>query len=139
MPGSELNLVARESLLPVKIRNDYPVAVRVLVHVEPVSFNAIVSSVVEATIPANTTDTAKVPISAISNGDVPVRAWVETFSGIKLSEPVIIKLHVQAEVEESVISVFGVLVVSLAVIGVIRTLRKRRQAAVLAEGVEGTK
>lgn len=126
VPGSELNLVARESLLPVKIRNDYPVAVRVLVHVEPESFNAILASVVEQTIPANTTDTVKVPISAISDGEVSVRAWVETFSGIKISKPVIIKLHVQAEIEESVITVFAIFVIGLAAIGVVRTVRKRR-------------
>lgn len=124
--GSDLNLVARESLLPVKIRNDYPVAVRVLVHVEPMSFNAILASVVEQTIPANTTDTVKVPISAIADGDVAVRAWIETFSGIKLGEDAIINLHVQAEIEESLITIFGVIVGGLAVIGTVRTLRKRR-------------
>mgnify|MGYP003350272978 CR=1 FL=1 len=75
VPGSDVNLVSKQSYLPISIRNDYPVEVRVLVHVQSKQLNAIATSVVEKTIPANTTDTAKIPITAIVDGDVPVTAW----------------------------------------------------------------
>lgn len=128
VPGSDVNLVSKQSYLPVSIRNDYPVEIRVLVHVQAKSLNQIATSVVEKTIPANTTDTAKVPITAIIDGEVPVNAWLTSFSGVKLGKPVSLTLNVHAEVEESVLLVFGFVVVSLIAVGTLRTLRKRREA-----------
>lgn len=129
VPGSDVNLVSKQSYLPISIRNDYPVEVRVLVHVQSKQLNAITTSVVEKVIPANTTDTAKIPITAIVDGDVPVVAWLTTFSGIKLGKPVDLKLNVHAEVEGSVLLIFGLTVTGLLIAGTLRTLRKRRLEA----------
>lgn len=126
IPGSEVNLVARESFLPISIRNDYPVEVRVLVHVQAKQLNAIATSVIEKTIPANTTDTAKVPIAAIVDGEVPVTAWLTSFSGVKLGKPVTLTLNVHAEIEGSVLLVFSLMITGLLVVGTMRTLRRRR-------------
>lgn len=126
IPGSEVNLVARQSYLPISIRNDYPVEVKVLVHVQAKQLNAIATSVIEKTIPANTTDTAKVPITAIVDGAVPVSAWLTSFSGVKLGKPVNLLLNVHAEIEGSVLLVFSLTVGSLLVVGTLRTLRRRR-------------
>lgn len=129
VPGSDVNLVSKQSYLPISIRNDYPVEVRVLVHVQSKQLNAIATSVVEKTIPANTTDTAKIPITAIVDGDVPVTAWLTTFSGIKLGKPVDLKLNVHAEIEGSVLLGFGITVTGLLIAGILRTLRKRQRDA----------
>lgn len=128
VPGSDVNLVSKQSYLPISIRNDYPVEIRVLVHVQSKQLNAIITSVVEKTIPANTTDTAKIPITAIIDGEVPVAAWLTSFSGVKLGNPVELTLNVNAEVEGSLLLVFGFTVVGLIFAGTLRTLRKRREA-----------
>lgn len=125
VPGSEVNLVSKQSYLPISIRNDYPVEIRVLVHVQSTQLGAIATSVVEKTIPANTTDTAKVPITAIVDGQVPVKAWLTSFSGLKLGKSVDLNLNVHAEIEGSVLLGFGLTVIALLIAGVLRTIRKR--------------
>ncbi len=128
VPGSDVNVVSKQSYLPISIRNDYPTEIRVLVHVQSKQLNAIVTSVVEKTIPANTTDTAKIPITAIVDGEVPVSAWLTSFSGVKLGKSVDLTLNVNAEVEGSVLLIFSLTVTGLLFAGTLRTLRKRREA-----------
>jgi len=127
VPGSEVNVVSKQSYLPISIRNDYPTEIRVLVHVQSKQLNAIVTSVVEKTIPANTTDTAKIPITAIVDGEVAVSAWLTSFSGVKLGKSVDLTLNVNAEVEGSVLLIFSLTVTGLLFAGTLRTLRKRRE------------
>lgn len=126
VPGSSVNLVSKDSYLPVSIRNDYPVEIRVQVHVEAKQLNNVLASTIEKVIPANTTDTAKIPITAIVDGPVTVTAWLTTFSGISIGKPVEIALNVQAEIESSLLAIFATVVVGLGVVGTLRTIRKRR-------------
>ena len=128
LSGSTIHLVSRSSKLPISIQNNYPVEIRVQVHVAANSLNALFPSVVEVTVPADTTYVAQVPVTAIADGDVGLKAWLTTFSGLSLGDPVDLNLTVNAEVEESLIGVFMVVVAGLLVAGVIRTIRKRRRA-----------
>ena len=127
VPGSVIHLVARDSKLPISIKNGYPVEVRVQVHVAPTNLKALVPATIEVTVPANTTYVARVPISAIADGSVVLRAWLTTFSGLSLGPAVDINLTVNAEIENSLIAVFALLVVGLGIAGVIRTIAKRRR------------
>lgn len=127
VPGSTINLVARSSKLPISIRNDYPVEIRVQVHVAPTNLDALVPAAIEVTVPANTTYVAKVPVTAITDGNVTLKAWLTTFSGIQLGQEVEIMLTVNAEVEDSLLTGFGIIVAGLAIAGIIRTRSKRRK------------
>lgn len=127
VPGSVIHLVSRSSKLPISIRNDYPVELRVQVHVAPTNLDAIVPSVIEVVVPANTTYVAKVPVTAIADGEVPLNAWLSTFSGLDLGPSVRINLTVNAEVEDSLLAGFAVIVAGLGVAGIIRTRSKRRK------------
>jgi len=138
VPGSTIHLVARSSKLPISIQNNFPVNVRVQVHVAPNSLNALIPAAIEVTVPANTTYVAQVPVTAIADGPVTLRAWLTTFSGISLGESVDLNLVINAEVEESLIGAFVLIVAGLGVAGVIRTRSKRKRALGEA-GAEATK
>jgi len=127
LSGSTIHLVSRSSKLPISIQNNYPVEIRVQVHVAANSLNALFPSVVEVTVPAKTTTVAQVPVTAIADGSVELKAWLTTFSGLSLGDPVDLNLTVNAEVEESIIGGFLVAVAALLTVGVIRTVRKRRR------------
>ncbi len=128
VPGSSIHLVSRSSKLPISIQNDFPVNVRVQVHVAPTNLSALVPGVIEVNVPANTTYVAQVPVTAIADGPVPLKAWLTTFSGISLGDPVDLNLIINAEIEESLVGGFILLVAGLGVIGVIRTRTKRQRA-----------
>jgi len=127
VPGSVIHLVSRSSKLPVSIRNDYPVEMRVQVHVAPTNLDAIIPAAIEVVVPANTTYVAKVPVTAIADGEVPLNAWLSTFSGLELGPSVRIDLTVNAEVEDSLLAGFAAIVAGLGVAGIIRTRSKRRK------------
>jgi len=126
VPGSTIHLVSKSSKLPISIRNDYSAEIRVQVHVAPANLRALVPAVIEVTVPANTTFTAQVPVTAIADGEVPLKAWLTTFSGLPLGGQVNINLNVNAEIEGSLISGFVIIVAGLGVAGVLRTRAKRR-------------
>lgn len=128
VPGSVINLVSRESKLPISIRNDYNAEIRVQVHVSPGNLNVLIPAAVEVTVPANTTFVAQVPVTAIADGQVKLKAWLTTFSGFRMGKSVELTMNVNAEIEDSLILGFFVIVAGLGVAGVLRTLAKRRKA-----------
>ena len=127
VPGSTIHLVARSSKLPISIQNDFPVNLRVQVHVAPNSLNALIPATIEVTVPANTTFVALVPVNAIADGPVQLHAWLTTFSGLSLGDAVDLNLVINAEIEESLFLGFVILVAGLGVVGVIRTRNHRRR------------
>jgi hypothetical protein len=134
VPGSVINLVSRESKLPISIRNDYNAEIRVQVHVSPGNLNVLIPATVEVTVPANTTFVAQVPVTAIADGSVKLKAWLTTFSGLRMGKSVDIDMNVNAEIEDSLILGFVLFIAVLLFVGVMRTLAKRRKAAQTAGG-----
>lgn len=127
VPGSTINLVSRESKIPLSIRNDFDAEVRVHAWVIPESFAVIVPHGIEVKIPPRTTVTAQVPVYAVSNGEVDLKAYLTTFSGRRFNGSVRLHMVVNADIETSVIIVFSASMVTLLGFGVVRTLRRRRQ------------
>ncbi|MEI6590530.1 MAG: DUF6049 family protein [Actinomycetes bacterium] len=125
LTGSKINLVSHESKLPIAISNDFDTEVRVIVNVRPNTLQVVMPSAVEITIPAQTTVNAKIPITATSDGDVIIDAWLTTFSGLKFGRVVKLQVAVNEDVELYLILGFGSLVGFLIVIGVIRTMRRK--------------
>ncbi len=126
VPGSTINLVAHESKIPLSIRNDFDSEVTVHAWVIPESFAVIVPHGIEVKIPPKTTVTAQVPVIAVSNGEVDLKAYLTTFSGRRFNGSVKLHMVVNADIEASVIFAFGASVVTLLGFGVVRTIRRRR-------------
>ena len=124
--GSEINMVARDSRVPLIIRNDYQSVARVLVHVVPSNERLLVPEVTAVSIPAFTTYTAKVPVRAVSSGDVDLSVWLTSASGVKLTDPVTVSMHINSDVEIFAVGGFVLFVVLLLGTGIVRTFRKRK-------------
>ena len=125
--GSEINLVSREATLPVVVTNTYDGRARVLVHMVSGSPKLQVGNkVVQLSIPAGETMNAQFPISAIGSGEVTMITWLTSLSGVEIGPRVSIKLRVYPDIENVAIVLFLGLVAALTVVGVIRTMRKRR-------------
>jgi hypothetical protein len=129
VPGSKINLVSRESNIPVRIKNEFDAEIRVFVFVSPNNSRVLTPTAVEVTVPPLTTINAKVPVQAIANGDVVLDVWLTTFSGIKLGKAVQLNMNVNADVELTLLIGFSAFIALLLVLGVIRTLRKKRATA----------
>ena len=128
IPGSAINLLSRSSNVPIAIKNGYASPVRVRVVVQPSNLKVLILGAVEVLVPANTTVTAQVPVTAIGDGDVVLRTSLETFSGMHLTAPVDIQMKVILGVEDAVVYGFVGFVVLLGAIGSVRTVRKNRHS-----------
>lgn len=127
--ASDINMVAKESRLPILIRNDYDSRAHVLVHIVADNARVTLPEATEAVVPGFSTYTVKVPVSAISSGDVTLSVWLTSMNGIRLTPNKTITMHINSSLELTMLISLGALVVLLAAAGVWRTLRKRGSAA----------
>ena len=129
-----INLVAHESLVPVSIKNEFNADIRVFVHMRPSNARVRVPSAVEVVVPALTTINAQVPVQAVASGKVFMRVWLTTFSGIVLTDEIVLQMNVEPDLETIIFVTFGGSVAILLSLGVLRTVRKRQRR--LAEEVQ---
>jgi hypothetical protein len=125
--GSGINLVSRESSLPVAVTNTLAGEVQVIVNLKSSSAKLVVEdSTMQLSIPAGTTVNAQFPIRAIGSGNVVLVSWLTALSGRELGDRVLINLTVNPDIETAAIVLFLSFVAVLMSIGVIRTLRRRK-------------
>ena len=125
--GSGINLVSRESSLPVAVTNTLAGEVQVIVNLKSSSSKLVVEdSTMQLSIPAGTTVNAQFPIRAIGSGNVVLVSWLTALSGRELGDRVPINLTVNPDIETAAIVLFLSFVAVLMSIGVIRTLRRRK-------------
>ena len=129
VPGSVINLVSSESKVPVRIQNDFDSEIRVQVHMMPSNPRVVVPNAVEVVVPASSGINAQVPVKAIGNGKVFLIVWLTTFSGLRLTENAHLQMNVNAGIETTMLVIFGVSVLGLGTVGVLRTRRKLRRKA----------
>ncbi len=122
--GSNINIVARESKVPVSIQNNYDRQVRIRVHASAPDPAVTVQKFVSLTIPANSRKDALIPISILSGGEYKLNVWVTTFNDIRVGETVQMNLTVNPDIEVFIIIVFGALIAVLLALGVIRMKRR---------------
>lgn len=135
--GSTINLVSRESNIPIQIQNTFDAEITVHLHVQATNPKVVVQRAVAVKLPPLTTVTAKVPVRAVANGDVNVVVWLETFSGHNLGDAMLLRMKVNAEMELAFLLGFGAIILALLIGGLIRTTQKnRRRQARLANGLD---
>ena len=130
VPGSNINLVARDSRIPVTVRNNTDESVTVVVRGEATSFRIEVLDSAEILIPPRSSAIAELPVTAIANGPVQIAVWVEEKSGERLGENVLVDINVAYDVELFLLVSLAVVMFSLIIVGVIRTtirLGRRRE------------
>ena len=127
--GSEINMVSRESKVPVSVQNNYDRPVRVRVHAISVNPGVNVPEYVSLNIPARSRKDALLPITVINSGDFRVKVWVTTFTDIRLGNSTYLKVKANPDVELVILVGFGLLVLSLLALGSVRMLRRNRTKA----------
>ena len=130
VPGSNINLVARDTRIPVTVKNNTDETVTVVVKGQATSFRLEVLDSAQVVIPPQSSALAELPVTAIANGPVQIAVWVEEKSGERLGEDVIVDVNVAYDVELFLLVTLAVAMFALIIIGVIRTaikLGRRRE------------
>jgi hypothetical protein len=129
VPGSQINLVARDARIPITVSNPDLVPVEVVLRAESTSFRLEVLEDVTVLLPAQSTQIAEVPVRAIANGPVQLRVWLEV-AGEKVSQDQLITINVNYDVELFLLVAFGVLMFALVIVGIARTTLKLRRRSI---------
>lgn len=124
VPGSNVNLVARDARIPVTVKNNTDETVTVLVYGKANSFRLEVLEPARVLIPPQSSAIAELPVRAIANGSVQIAVWVETKSGERLGEDVIIEINVAYDVELFLLVALAVAMFALIIVGIVRTTIK---------------
>lgn len=123
VPGSNINLVARDGRIPVTVQNPTSESVTVMVVGAATSFRLEFLEPQELTLPANTSAVAELPVRAIANGPVEVKVWVE-INGERVGEETTLSVRVNYDIELFLLVSLGVAMFGLIVVGIIRTVVK---------------
>lgn len=130
VPGSNINLVARDARIPVTVKNNTDEPITVLVKGKTTSFRIEVLEPAEVLIPPQSSAVAELPVRAIANGPVEIAVWVEQLSGERIGPDVLVQINVAYDVELFLLVSLAVAMFALLVVGVIRTtikLSRRRE------------
>jgi hypothetical protein len=123
VPGSNINLVARDGRIPVTVQNPTSESVTVFVVGTATSFRLEFLEPQELTIPANTSAVAELPVRAIANGPVEVKVWVE-IDGKRIGDETTLAVRVNYDIELFLLVSIAVAMFGLIVVGIIRTVVK---------------
>ena len=126
--SSDIFLPADRASLPVTVRNQLDVAVRVFVHVDPDTVQLrVVDGSVETLVEPLSQTRALVPVESLTNGRVDITVSVRDKQSRVVGEPTRVSLNLQAGWETAAIIAIGLAVVLLLTFGIARDIRRRRQ------------
>ena len=131
--SNAVNLINKSANFPVRVRNSLPWPVNVEVTLLPGDPRLRVTSTSTATIPANSSSTVEVPVTAIGSGDIRVTYKVSTPSGTILDDSQKVLVRMRAGWEDAATVVMAVIVGLAFVGGIIRTVRRRFNASTTEE------
>ena len=126
VPGSKINVVARDARIPVTVANPTNDDIEVTVLAASNSFRLEILEGATLIVPARSSAVAELPIKAIANGPLEISVWLSV-EGNQIGEPVVVEVNVNYDIELFLLVSFGVAMFALIVIGVIRTTSKLRR------------
>lgn len=125
--GSLLLLVSSSGSVPITVTNGLDVPVTVRVTVTSRSPILLTKDYPVATIDAGSDVTVKVPVTAVSSGDIDVSVALRTEDGATVAVAETLKVRVRAAWGNLATGVFTLGLVVLLVAGVVRTIRRGRK------------
>lgn len=125
IPGSNINLLARETNIPITIENPTEAAALVTVWGKTESFRLEVLDQTTLEVPAQSSVIAQLPVRAIANGPITLRVWL-TVDGEQVGQDYVVGVSVNYDVEIFILVTFVVLLFGLMVVGILRTAVRLR-------------
>ena len=126
VPGSNINVVARDARIPVTVTNPTDQDIEVTVMAASNSFRLEIIENATLIVPARSSAVAELPIKAIANGPLEISVWLSV-EGNQIGDTVVVEVIVNYDIELFLLVSFGVAMFALIVIGVIRTTSKLRK------------
>lgn len=127
VPGSTINLVARDGRIPVTIENPTDQDLELTLQGRSGSFRLEVVQGQSFTVAANSSQLAELSVRAIANGPVEITIWLEQ-SGLRVGQSQVLNVNVNYDIELFLLVTLGVGIVALISVGAIRTIVKLRRA-----------
>ena len=126
VPGSNVNVVARDARIPVTVTNPTNRDLEVTVTAISNSFRLEILEPAVLVIPAQSSAVAELPIKAIANGPVQISVSLN-MGDVQVGDSVLVDVNVNYDVELFLLVSFGVAMFALIVVGVFRTTSKLRK------------
>ena len=126
VPSDTVNLINKSADFPIRVRNDLAWDVNVTVTINPSDPRLKVRQSAITTIPARTVTAVNVPVSAIGSGDIEVTYQINTADGMLLTISDDILVRMRAGWEDAFTITVAIAFGLLFVIGLVRSVRKRR-------------
>ena len=130
VPSSTINLISSEAQLPVRITSSLSQDVTVQVYLVSDNKRLQVPRTTTVTVPARHQAMVTVPIQAVGSGDVGLTVQVLAADGTTVGTPTTVHMRVRADWESRGTGVIVGVLVSIVVIGTVRTVRRGRRTAV---------
>ena len=130
VPSSTINLISSEAQLPVRITSSLAQDVTVQVYLNSDNKRLQVPRTTTVTVPAHQQAKVTVPIQAVGSGDVGLTVQVLAADGTTVGTPTTVNMRVRADWESRGTGVIVGVLVSIVVIGTVRTVRRGRRTAV---------
>lgn len=126
VPSDTVNLINKSADFPIRVRNDLAWDVNVTVTINPSDPRLKVRQSAITTIPARTVTAVNVPVNAIGSGDIEVTYQINTADGTLLTISDDILVRMRAGWEDAFTITVAIAFGLLFVIGLVRSVRKRR-------------
>lgn len=121
-------LFGDRGFIPINISNSLNQPVTVIVTIRPLTpVLKVEDENFEVEIEPDSQRRAQIPAAALSNGVVSLSVTMRTESGVPLGSPHFVRANVQAGWETPLTTGLGILVFAVLVIGIVRSIRKRRK------------
>jgi hypothetical protein len=136
--ASPIQLITTGAVIPVWVRNDLPYPANVTLFATPDDLRLRVQQTTSVVAQPDSNTRIEVPVQAqLGSGDVTIDLVLRSPTGVLIGDPQTREVHVRAEWEAIGLVIIGVFGVGFVLVGVIRTIqRRRRRATDAAAGVD---
>jgi hypothetical protein len=132
--ASPIQLITSGAVIPVWIRNDLPYPVNVTLLASPDDLRLEVQETTRVVAQPQSNTRVEVPVQAqIGSGDVTIALELRSPTGVPIGQPEVREVHVRADWEGIGLVVLTALAVGFVLLGVIRTIMRRRGGKTDAE------
>lgn len=134
LPSSPLNLLTAGTDLRFWVHNELPYPVNVVLDADPNDLRVEIDRQTEVTAAASSNTPVAVPVRArIGNGDVKIVLSLRSATFEPIGTTQTVDVNVRADWEAWGIAIMVVLIVGFLVLGVVRTVRRRRRGTSASE------